>query len=67
MKIISDYLKKTRHYMGKTDGAPAMLRSHLGLVTLVKETNRLVFITHYVNHRQALASKTLSEELAHTL
>uniref|UniRef100_A0A2S2PYP3 Transposon-derived Buster3 transposase-like protein n=1 Tax=Sipha flava TaxID=143950 RepID=A0A2S2PYP3_9HEMI len=50
-----------------TDGAPAMLGSRSGLATLVKEKNRKVLTTHCIIHRQALASKTLPEELQYTL
>jgi len=49
------------------DGASSMLGSCSGLVTLVKEKNRSVFTTHCIIHRQALASKTLPDELVYTL
>lgn len=72
MKIISDYFEKHdvkwENLAGFcTDGAPSMLGSRLGLATLVKEKKRSVFTTHCIIYRQALASKTLPEELAYTL
>jgi len=72
MKIINEYFEKHDIMWEKlvgfcTDGAPAMLGSRSGLATLVKEKNRKVLTTHCIIHRQALASKTLHEELLYTL
>lgn len=46
-----------------TDGAPAMLGSRSGFTTLVKLKNPDVVATHCMIHREALASKTLPENL----
>jgi len=47
-----------------TDGAPAMLGSRSGFVTLVKQNNLAVESTHGLIHKEALASRTLpSREL----
>ncbi|CAH2226763.1 jg14191, partial [Pararge aegeria aegeria] len=46
-----------------TDGAPAMLGSRSGFVQLVREKNPNVITIHCFIHRQALAAKTLSNEL----
>jgi DNA-binding Xre family transcriptional regulator len=72
LKIINNYFEKHDIMWEKlagfyTDGAPAMLGSRSGLATLVKEKNRKVLTTHCIIHRQALASKTLAEELQYTL
>ncbi|XP_008180095.2 protein ZBED8-like [Acyrthosiphon pisum] len=72
MKIINEYFEKHDIMWEKlagfcTDGVPAMLGSRSGLATLVKEKNCSALTTHCVIHRQALASKTLPEELIYTL
>lgn len=71
-KIISEYFEIHGIMWEKlagfcTDGAPAMLGSRSGLATLVKERNPSTLTTHCVIHRQALASKTLPEDLANTM
>lgn len=50
-----------------TDGAPAMLGSRSGFIQLVKEKNPNVITIHCFIHRQALAAKTLSNELYEVL
>lgn len=45
-----------------TDGAPAMIGSRSGFVTLVRQKNPNVCVIHCFIHRQALAAKTLSDE-----
>lgn len=77
MQIISNYFEnhdlKWEKLVGFcTDGAPAMLGCRSGLATLVKEKNPSTLTTHIgihaiVIHRQALATKTLPEELANVL
>ncbi|XP_050065774.1 protein ZBED8-like [Aphis gossypii] len=72
MKIINDYFEKHDIMWEKlagfcTDGAPAIIGSRSGLTTLVKEKKCKVLTTHCIIHRQALASKTLPEELLYTL
>jgi hypothetical protein len=47
-----------------TDSAPAMLGSHSGVMTLVKEKNSAITRTHC---RQALAAKTLPHDLCNVL
>ncbi|XP_076038578.1 protein FAM200C-like [Oratosquilla oratoria] len=42
-----------------TDGAPAMLGSRSGFVTLVKQKNPAVESTHCLIHKEVLASRTL--------
>lgn len=68
MQIISNYFehhdlkweKLVGFYM---DGAPAMLGYCLGLAILIKKTNSSALTSHCVIHFQALATKTLLEEL----
>src|SRR5215469_10662173 len=72
MKIICDYFEnnelKWENLSGFcTDGAPSMLGSRSGLASLVKQKNSSILTTQCVIHRQALANKTLPEELANTL
>lgn len=72
MQIISNYFEnhdlKWEKLVGFcTDGAPAMLGCRSSLATLVKEKNPSTLTTHCVIHRQALATKTLPEELANVL
>ncbi|KAK9712053.1 Ecdysteroid kinase-like family [Popillia japonica] len=72
MKIICDYFERHgiewKRLAGFcTDGAPAMLGSRSGLATLVKEKNPSTVTMHCIIHRQALASKTLPEDLSNTM
>lgn len=72
MNIITDYFEKHELQWDNvvgfcTDGAPAMVGSRSGLATLVKQKNPKVITTHCMIHRQALASKTLSEYLLSVL
>lgn len=46
-----------------TDGAPAMLGNKSGFAALVKAEAPHVVVTHCILHRQALASKTLPQNL----
>ena len=46
-----------------TDGAPTMLGSRSGFQTLVKQRAPLAIGVHYFIHREALASKTLPDQL----
>lgn len=46
-----------------TDGAPAMLGSRSGFISIAKEKNPALIGSHCMIHRQALASKTLPEKL----
>ena len=50
-----------------TDGAPAMLGARSGFVELVKRKNPNIIATHCIIHREALASRTMPEELKQTL
>ncbi|XP_046665663.1 SCAN domain-containing protein 3-like [Homalodisca vitripennis] len=68
MEAVSDFFKKHGHSWQKligvcTDGAPSMLGSRSGFVQLVKEKNADVVGIHCFIHRQALAAKTLPNEL----
>ncbi|XP_072392556.1 protein FAM200C-like [Diabrotica undecimpunctata] len=68
MKPVSDFFEKHKLSWQKpigvcTDSAPSMLGSCLGFVQLVREKNANVTKIHCVIHRQALAAKTLSNEL----
>ena len=46
-----------------TDGAPAMLGSRFRFLKLAKKHNPNIVGIHWMIHRQALASKTLSDPL----
>ena len=46
-----------------TDGAPAMLGSRSGFLTIAKKHNPIIVEIHCMIHRQALASKTLPDPL----
>ncbi|XP_068232182.1 SCAN domain-containing protein 3-like [Palaemon carinicauda] len=50
-----------------TDGAPAMIGSIKGFVSLVKRENSSVITTHYFLHREALVAKTISNDLKSVL
>lgn len=68
MTAISEFIDKHKLSWKKligvcTDGAPAMLGSRSGFVQLIKEKNPNVITIHCFIHRQALAAKTLSNEL----
>lgn len=68
MIAISDFLGKHELSWQKligvcTDGAPAMLGSRSGFIQLVREKNPNIVAVHCIIHRQALAAKTLSDEL----
>lgn len=68
MKAMSDFFNKYelswQKLMGVcTDGAPSMLGSRSGFVQLVREKNADVTGIHCFIHRQALAAKTLPNEL----
>lgn len=72
MKIVCDFFDKHGIEWTKlagfcTDGAPAMLGSRSGLAALVKEKNPTTITMHCVIHRQALAAKTLPEDMSKTL
>lgn len=72
MKLLCDFFNKHGIEWEKlagfcTDGAPAMLGSRSGLAALVKEKNSSTITMHCVIHRQALAAKTLPEDLSETL
>uniref|UniRef100_K7GAS4 HAT C-terminal dimerisation domain-containing protein n=1 Tax=Pelodiscus sinensis TaxID=13735 RepID=K7GAS4_PELSI len=66
------FLKKIEFHGEKlvdvcTDGAPAILDTCSEFVMLVKEKNPAVTTTHWVIHRQALATKTLPDDLRDSL
>lgn len=68
MKAMSDFFDKHELSWKKligvcTDGAPSMLGSRSGFVQLVREKNASVTGIHCFIHRQALAAKTLPNEL----
>ncbi|KAG0438021.1 SCAN domain-containing protein 3 [Dictyocoela muelleri] len=50
-----------------TDGAPAMIGRHKGIVAYFKEINRGIVTIHCVIHRQHLVARNLSERLHGTL
>jgi hypothetical protein len=50
-----------------TDGAPAMLGSRWGFIKIEKDKNPSIFGSHYVKHRQALATKTLPSKIKKVL
>lgn len=68
MKIFSDFFEKEDLSWSKligvcTDGAPAMLGSKSGFATLVKKKNSYIKTIHCMIHREALASKTLPNNM----
>ena len=68
MKLVTQYFESNylscNNLIGVcTDGAPAMLGSRSGFTTLVKSKNPDVVATHCMIHREALASKTLPQNL----
>lgn len=72
MDLISAFFEKEGLEWDKlvgvcTDGAPAMLGSRSGFVTLVKQKNPSVVAIHCMIHREALVSKTLPEPLKSVL
>ncbi|XP_063216719.1 LOW QUALITY PROTEIN: protein FAM200A-like [Bacillus rossius redtenbacheri] len=73
MNIITGYYQKYVIMWEKlagfsTDGAPAMLGSHSGLATLIKQSSNPSKLTsHCILHRQALDSKTLPKCLNDTM
>ena len=50
-----------------SDEAPAMLGSRSGFISLIKHKNPDVLGTHCFIHREALASKTMSNSLCANL
>jgi hypothetical protein len=50
-----------------TDGAPSMIGSIKGFVTLVKEKNPDVKTTHCILYQELLVSKTIGEDLKQVL
>nr|XP_046478643.1 SCAN domain-containing protein 3-like [Neodiprion pinetum] len=69
---ISDFIKKNDLDWNKliglcTDGAPVMIGVRSGLAQKLKEKNPSIVSTHCVIHRQALASKTLPQNLRQIL
>jgi hypothetical protein len=72
MNMVSNFFQEEKLSWAKlvgvcTDGAPSMLGSKSGFVTLVKKKNPDVITTHCLIHREALASKTLPAALKVTL
>jgi len=50
-----------------TDGAPSMTGKYKGFVTLAKNKNPAMIITHCFIHREALVAKTLGEKMLKVL
>ncbi|XP_076324212.1 zinc finger BED domain-containing protein 5-like [Tachypleus tridentatus] len=50
-----------------TDGCPSMIASVKGFVTLVKQSQPNIFITHCFLHREALVAKAIGPELKEVL
>jgi hypothetical protein len=50
-----------------TDGAPSMIGSIKGLITLIKEKNPDIITTHCFLYREVLVSKTIGEDLKQVL
>ena len=72
MNIVSNFFEEENLSWAKlvgvcTDGAPSMLGSRSGFMTLVKTKNPDIITTHCLIHREALASKTLPAPLKATL
>ena len=66
--ILTDYLERFglswKSCVGIcTDGAPSMIGSVKGFVSLAKQKNPNLMTTHCFIHREALVSKTLKDEL----
>lgn len=69
---ISEFIQKNDFDWNKlirlcTDGASAMIGVRSGLAQKLKEKNPTLVSTHCVIHRQALASKTLPQNLRQSL
>lgn len=72
MDMVSNFFQEERLSWEKlvgvcTDGAPTMLGSKSGFISLVQQKNPNVIKTHCMIHREALASKTLPLALKDTL
>ncbi|XP_066958608.1 protein FAM200C-like [Macrobrachium rosenbergii] len=72
MDILSNFFEEEKLSWARlvgvcTDGAPSMLSSKSGFMTLVKMKNPDIITTHCLIHREALASKTLPASLKDTL
>ena len=68
LKAVNDFFNKNDLDWGNlvgitTDGAPTMLGSRSGFQTLLKQRAPLAIGVHYFIHREALASKTLPDQL----
>lgn len=68
MNLVNEFFEEENINWGSlvgvcTDGAPAMLGVRSGFVTLVKQKNPTVESTHCIIHREALAARTLPENL----
>ncbi|XP_066983785.1 protein FAM200C-like [Macrobrachium rosenbergii] len=72
MNIVSNFFEEEKLLWAKLVGvcmygAPSMLSSKSGFMTLVKTKNPDIIITHCLIHREALASKTLPASFKDTL
>ncbi|XP_075162700.1 zinc finger BED domain-containing protein 5-like [Haematobia irritans] len=71
-KALSDFLDANDIPWGKiagicTDGAPSMTGCKSGFIHYAKQKNNNIIFTHCVIHRQALAARTLPDELRSSL
>ena len=72
LKLIEDFFEEEELNWNKlgsvcTDGAPSMLDARSGFLELIKRKNSNVIGTHYIIHKEALASRTMSLPLKQTL
>jgi len=72
LKLVEDFFTAKKLNWNKlgsvcTDRAPAMLGVRSGFLTFVKEKNPKVIGTHCIIHREALASRTMSQPLKQAL
>lgn len=71
-EALSQFLKEHNISWNKivgicTDGAPSMMGSRSGFLKLAKDMNENIIASHCVIHRQALAAKTLPDDLKNAL
>ena len=72
MQLVEDFFEEEGLDWGKlvsacTDGAPVMVGARSGFAKLLKQTNPKVVTQHCIIHREALASRRMTQPLKETL